>query len=135
MSLMQIISKFRNGTIHTFDYTKEIVLPKKFAGHTLVKNSTLQGRIGIDYTKVAEPKGKPSKFAKEGKFLVNDNGELYLRVFPLSSRARKRQFILDGENKTLEELLAFGIAPSLIKPNEEKPVCVTLKLANIKGAR
>ena len=88
--------EWRKGTIHSFGYSKEVKLPKKYGDAELRVNSSFQARVGIDYDSIAKvSEARAEGHAKGGlsgveqleeDFLFKGNdGKTLLRVYPVSN--------------------------------------------------
>ena len=124
------------GSIHTVVYSKKISLsPEKFAGAEIVKVSTIQGRFGLEYgdnlSMVKEAHENGMGYGKLYGFkAVIDNllyenektGAKAFRFFPFSGSMHKSVYYLNGNETTLEDLLAQGYPKSKLVSNGNPPV-------------
>lgn len=125
----------------------EFESPKKpAAAHkdkTLVKKAKGVFRAGIDFSNLKEVKEgiangergevQGLKWGSWLKFpyLIEHNGEVYVRLYPTANCKIEVEYNVNGE-KTTKEVFNSFLRPSDIAESGEVPQCLTIKASNIK---
>lgn len=129
------IKLLRMGSIHTITYRKTVKLAKKWDGVTIETESVLQGRFFLDYgdnlsmVKEAHENGmgygvlKGFHEVEENFLYANDTtGKLAFRVFPFHGSKHSKRYFRNGQETTLEALLAEGLPKSALVSQGQPPV-------------
>lgn len=130
----------KKGVIHTFYYHKQVKLANKYEGYTLETRSRFQGMFGdydnrkavIEKRENGQAKGTCalSEVVKDLLYR-NAKGEMFLRVLPIDSGNASKQYILNGEEVSLEVIAS--IFPKSYYESHGCPDCMSLRLENIEA--
>ena len=112
----------------------------------IVKRTSAYVRAGIDYANLAsvkagvasgergEPEGLPWGEWAQFPFIIAHKGKDYVRLYPATFANLTTPIVewsIDGKPATYEQVEPYLLAKEKRKPDDDKPLCFTLKAEDI----